>query len=254
MTKIIIIEKTGVVKESDVKLNDLNDLYKKAGFKTAQGFQLQTTWISTLKKCQFDVSLYAKTSGRAGQENKYDFPPPVDDKLFFGSCVLLAKNYETEEMIDLTKEQWNQYYEHLFGGFEDLGEEDSELSEDDVDDDVSRTKEGYVKDGFIVDDSELELEDDEEEEEEDDEEEEEEDDEEDFLEEEEDTKKSKKSKKPMKTLAKVSIRPKNAFVEPTEKKSRTKKTEVEPPKNKLVKNNSLNYLNCSDELEEEDYI
>lgn len=263
MTKIIIVEKPGTLKEVDIKSKDINELYKKAGFKFAEGFILQTHWTSTSKKCSYDVSLYAKTTGRSGQENKYDFPPPVDEKLFFGCCILIAKNSETDEIIDLTKEQWDQCYEHLFGGFEDLGDEDSEMSEDEVDDDVSRTKEGYVKDGFIVDDSELEaeVEDDDDEddtdetelEETEEEEDEEEEDEDDFVDEEEDTKKSKKAKKlPVKVLAK----PKNSFIRaeaPVEKKTRAKKTDSES-KGKLAKTNSSNYLNCSDELEEEEYI
>lgn len=269
MTKIVIVEKPGTLKEVDIKTIDLNELYKKAGFKSAEGFILQAHWTSTSKKCSYDVSLYAKSTGRAGQENKYDFPPPVDEKLFMGCGVLISKNSETGEIIDLTKEKWNQCYEHLFGGFEDLGDEDSEMSEDEIDDDVSRTKEGYVKDGFIVDDSELEaeaeVEDDddeatdeteleeteEEEDEEDDEEEEEEED--DFADEEEDTKKSKKAKKlPIKPV-KILAKPKNAFVEPVEKKTRAKKTDS-GVKAKLAKANSSNYLNCSDELEEEEYI
>jgi hypothetical protein len=57
--------------------------------------------------------------------------------------------------IGLSIKQWKIVYEKLFGGFEDIGDEDSEDEEDeDEDDDVSRTKEGYVKDDFIVDDDE----------------------------------------------------------------------------------------------------
>ena len=263
MTKIIIVEKPGTLKEVDIKTIDLNELYKKAGFKSAEGFILQTHWISTSKKFSYDVSLYAKTTGRSGQENKYDFPPPVDEKLFFGCCVLVAKNSETDEIVDLTKEQWNQCYEHLFGGFEDIDGEDSELSEDEVDDDVSRTKEGYVKDGFIVDDSELEaeaeVEDDDDEDtdetelEETEEEEDEEEEDDDFVDEEEDTKKSKKAKKLHVKPVKILAKPKNAFVEPVEKKMRVKKVDAET-KVKLAKANNSNYLNCSDELEEEEYI
>jgi hypothetical protein len=257
MTQILIVEKNGTIKESDVKLNDVNDLYKKAGFKTAQGFQLQTTFSTTINKCVFNVSLYAKTTGRAGQENKYDFPPPVDEKLFFGNCVLLGMS--SDKIIDLCKDQWNQIYEKLFGGFEDLGNEDSEVSEDEIDDDVSQTKEGYVKDGFIVDDSELELEDAEESEEDDVDEEEETEEDEEEEEEEEDTeeeedniiKKSKKVKKPVKLVIKPPIKP---IIEPPEKKIRSKKANVDSVKAKLTKVDSGNYLNCSDELEEEDYV
>ena len=254
MTQILIVEKNGTVKESDVKLNDVNELYKKAGFKTAQGFQLQTTF--SINKCSFNVSLYAKTAGRAGQENKYDFPSPVDEKLFFGNCILLGKDVNSDKVIDLGKEQWNQLYEKLFGGFEDLGNEDSEVSEDEIDDDVSQTKEGYVKDGFIVDDSELELEEAEDTEEDDDvdeeEETEEDDEEEDDTEEDEDDmiKKSKKAKKPVKLVIKLPVKP---IIEPPEKKIRSKKANIDSVKVKLTKVDSGNYLNCSDELEEEEY-
>ena len=30
-----------------------------------------------------------KDSGRAGSENKFEFPPPVDNELYFGNCILL---------------------------------------------------------------------------------------------------------------------------------------------------------------------
>ena len=48
------------------------------------------------------------------------------------------------------KEKWEKYYEKLYGGFEDLGEDDSYSSEEEVDPDML-TKEGYSKeDGFVV--------------------------------------------------------------------------------------------------------
>ena len=143
--KILLVDKTGVIKESLIKSFNADDLYKKAGFKTAEGFELAHQW--TLSDGVI-VSLYGKTSGKAGQENKYDFPPPVDKVLFFGSCILVS------DKIALKKTEWEAYYEELFGGFEDIGEEDSEVSEDDDDESegLPRTKAGYVKDGFVVDD------------------------------------------------------------------------------------------------------
>lgn len=54
---------------------------------------------------------------------------------------------------DLRAADWEKIYEFLFGGFEDIGTEDSEEEEEDEGDDVPKTKDGYVKDGFIVDDS-----------------------------------------------------------------------------------------------------
>ena len=146
MSRILIVEKTGVIKESAVKSYVEADLYKKAGLKSAEGFEMAHQWTID----GTTVSLYGKTSGRAGQENKYDFPPPVDKILFFGSCIL------TSDTGSLKKTQWEIIYEKLFGGFEDIGDDDSDLSDDD-DDDLPRTKSGYVKDGFIVDDDEDEI-------------------------------------------------------------------------------------------------
>ena len=84
-------------------------------------------------------------------ENKYDFPPPVDEKLYFGNCILVNK--ENNELLDITLDTWNKIYEKLFGGFEDLNN-DEELSEDELDDIplVMKTRDGYLKDGFICDD------------------------------------------------------------------------------------------------------
>lgn len=142
--KILIVEKTGVIKESTMKSFVEADLYKKAGLKAAEGFERVHEWTLDGET----VVLYGKSTGRAGQENKYDFPPPVDKVLFFGSCIL------TSSTGALKKGRWEEIYEELFGGFEDIGDEDSEESEEeDEDEDLPKTKSGYAKDGFIVDDS-----------------------------------------------------------------------------------------------------
>jgi hypothetical protein len=142
--KILIVEKTGVIKESVVKSFVEADLYKKAGLKAAEGFERVHEWTLDGET----VVLYGKSTGRAGQENKYDFPPPVDKILFFGTCIL------TSSTGTLKKGRWEEIYEELFGGFEDIGDEDSEESEEeDEDEDLPKTKSGYAKDGFIVDDS-----------------------------------------------------------------------------------------------------
>lgn len=163
MTSIVLIDKTGSVKSATVKDVGPESLCKKAGFKSSEGFALQHTWGQDdgLDK---NVSLYAKTAGRAGQENKYDFPPPVDEWLFFGTCVLVGVNADGTAAA-LTVEDWKEIYECLFGGFEDIGSSDSEDEEDVATDDelealakegavVKLTEQGYVKDGFIVDDDE----------------------------------------------------------------------------------------------------
>ena len=104
-----------------------------------------------------------KIHGRAGNENKYEFPPPIESDLYFGKCLLMNKL--ENKLVDLTQNEWEDIYNYLFGGFDELDESESEEEEDD---DVELTKEGYEKDGFIVDENVDEDDDDEEEDEEED--------------------------------------------------------------------------------------
>ena len=84
---IIIVDKTGTLKALNVKDYSEDEIYKKCGFKKGDGFIKQTVWSVKITGTSYSVSLYAKTDGKANSENKYDFPPPVDAKLFFGSCA-----------------------------------------------------------------------------------------------------------------------------------------------------------------------
>ena len=106
-----------------------------------------------LNKQPYYIALYAKTNGRAGQENKYDFPPPVDSALYFGNCMLVSQKeaVDANEVIDLSKATWELIYEELFGGFDDCMESEEE-SEDDMDG-LEIGKSGYEIDDFVVDDS-----------------------------------------------------------------------------------------------------
>ena len=110
-------------------------------------------WSVKYEGQTYNVSLYAKTEGRHNNENKYEFPPPIDTKLFFGSCALVASL--NDEYINLNDEMWSKMYNKLYGGFEDLSNtaEEDELEEDELEKvpDKYKTKTGYLKDGFIVD-------------------------------------------------------------------------------------------------------
>jgi hypothetical protein len=155
MTIVLIVEKNGSLKEHNVK-GDLipDEFYKIAKFKNATGFDNEASWeVDVLDKI-YNISLFAKASGRAGQENKYELPPPVDEILYFGRCLLV-----NEDGTDLTINTWNVIYEALFGGFEDI-EEDSEDDEEEDLTGVTLTKTGYMKDSFITDDGEIDSNDD----------------------------------------------------------------------------------------------
>lgn len=168
---IVIVEKGCVLKPYSIKDFNEDELYKKCGFKSKNGFELQNvspssayTWKVNMNGIIYFVCLYGKTSGRENNENKYDFPPPVDKTLFFGNCVLLAKQWKEElEYVNLSVDLWTKMYEKLFGGFENLC--DTANADDDEEDELDnipsniKTKEGYLKDGFVVSSSDEELED-----------------------------------------------------------------------------------------------
>jgi hypothetical protein len=137
----ILVSREGKLAATRIDCDEA-DYYKKCGFKSADGFKLQAVWEG--------VHLYARRTGKANSENKYEFPAPVDSTLFFGRCLLV---YRKDGLVgDLPIPQWTALYNHLHGGFEDLGSE--EESEEEVC--TNLTKEGYEKDGFVVSDDELE--------------------------------------------------------------------------------------------------
>ena len=116
---VLIIDKTGSVTEQTIKKFDEAELYKKAGLKSSAGFKMYTEWVvPELNGKSYHVCLYGKADGRANSENKYEFPPPVDTVLFFGSCILLAKGAD-DAYVNLTEVEWNSIYDHLHGGFDD---------------------------------------------------------------------------------------------------------------------------------------
>jgi hypothetical protein len=152
---IIIVEKPGTLKSLVVKDFKEELLFKKCGFQKADGFQEQNTWSVKYNGEKIYIAVYGKKEGRANSENKYDFPPPIDNTLFFGSCAILAIKLDKKTFIDLTLEMWEKIYEKLFGGFEDLNSTALE-DEDEIDElafvpKEKKTKNGYLKDGFVVD-------------------------------------------------------------------------------------------------------
>lgn len=154
---VVIVEKGGDLKSLSIKDFKEEELYKKCGFKKADGFSKQAEWNAKYDGKKYCVKVFAKDNGRANTENKYDFPPPIDTKLF-GSCAIIAtvKNGNgSNSYVDLTLPLWNKMYEKLFGGFEDLA---ATAAEDEEEEDElanvpkeKKTKDGYLKDGFVVD-------------------------------------------------------------------------------------------------------
>jgi hypothetical protein len=156
----ILVSKRGTLK--DIHLTNIEhsqDHYNKlCGTPPTylKSFTHHATWI--VKKFDISIELWGRTNGRAGQENKYEFPPPVDNHLFFGDCLLVSMDAEP-----LTSAIWKKVHAHLFGGFKDLTNPNFEKYDNDEIDELEtvpskkKTRDGYLKDGFIVDDGGLNI-------------------------------------------------------------------------------------------------
>ena len=158
----VIVEKNGSLKDADIKEGVIcaEELSKKCKFKKVDGFIKRTEWNYSSKNendnssHKIIVELWAKDDGIANYENKYEFPPPVDTELFFGACALVARDSKNN-YVNLTKDKWNKIYEYLFGGFESLvvNDDDDDEEEDELESVPKnrKTRDGYLKDGFVVD-------------------------------------------------------------------------------------------------------
>ena len=235
MVAVLIVDKNGVITETNLKAFSLEEICKKAKIKTVEDYTRKQVWTVRLPKESepMHIALYARTKGRAGQENKYEFPPPIDHELFFGKCMLVRQPdiQDANDAIDLTKALWKRIYEKLFGGFDDCMDSEDE-SEDDMEG-MTLSKAGYaLDDGFVVED--------EDEDEDEDEEELHFDDEEEYNTEDEKPKTKKKGSK----SSKGSKGPKSA--------TKTKKETKKEPKQEHIE--VVSYEDCDSELEEEDYF
>ena len=159
MTKVIVVSKNSNKKETNIRTFSVDELYKKANLKNSDNFIKRNTW----KVGDSYFSIYAKNQGRANNENKYDLPPPLDSQLYFGSLIIVKHSDEeitNENVVDSSLEEWEKVYEKLFGGFEDLNDNDSYSEEEEIPEKF-KTKEGYSKEsGFIVSSGEEEEDDD----------------------------------------------------------------------------------------------
>tara|TARA_B100001027_G_C16265055_1_gene331550 strand:- start:2800 stop:3426 length:627 start_codon:yes stop_codon:yes gene_type:complete len=153
--KYLEISRFGEIQENKIRSFSLSSLIKKCGHKPKDNFSKQHTWNVKIEEKKYKVEFYGKTDGRATFENKYDLPPPLDNTIYFGKCVLILKDLN-DSFLPFSIELWDKIYEKLFGGFEDLEatkeEDENEIDELEKIPDKYKTKEGYLKDGFVIDD------------------------------------------------------------------------------------------------------
>lgn len=85
------------------------------------------------RECDYEwndnlISMYCWTDGSESKINKHDLPPPIDNELYYGDILVLMHN--EGNLLDLSKDSYNKFYEDAFGGFEDIEEEEEVSSEE----------------------------------------------------------------------------------------------------------------------------
>lgn len=160
MKQVIIIKKTGELtskKIKDVKKVTAIDINNdsvvkvfnpniKKSIKFKKNFKRYCDW-------ELDdsvISIFGCKEGRAGSENKYDLPPPEDNDIYFGE--ILAVQSKNDIIIDMSISDFESFIELSFGGFEDLGSEDTE-------EEYNPELDRYESD-FVVDDNTVEYDED----------------------------------------------------------------------------------------------
>ena len=155
----LLVERSGTLKSVNLGGSAVSEdvFFRKCNFKSREGFALRGTYAVPGETTVIHV--YGKDQGVANTENKYELPPPLDQALYFGSLLLVA--VDNGKCVALSKEQWLAVYNHHMGGFDDTAkaasEEEEQIEQEQLQEEAAVlefTKEGYAKDGFVVDDDE----------------------------------------------------------------------------------------------------
>ena len=103
MVQIIKVEKNGDIKLDNIE--NISELYKKCGFRKADGFENIYTW----KNININIELWGRATGKASLKNTYVFPTPIE-KTVYGNCVLVGKN--NLDYIDINEQIWKSVEEN----------------------------------------------------------------------------------------------------------------------------------------------
>ena len=141
MSIVIILTKNAEIKEftiqEEIDINNLN----------VDSWEINTG-LGNFERIDYQyngdiISLYGWKKGHLCEINRTELPPPEDNTLYFGDVVVIRSN--NGNVLDLTEQNYNEFYEAIHGGFESLGEEDTD-TEPDVSD--------YERNSFVVSDNE----------------------------------------------------------------------------------------------------
>lgn len=151
----IIVKKTGelkvvkikqVTKVSEVQISNKKilsifnaNIQRSKNFK--QNFKRYCDW----ELDDYVISIFGSKSGKAGSENKFDLPPPEDTDIYFGELLLIKS--KDNIIQDLNKKTFNDFIETSFGGFEDLGSQDTD---EEYDPELDRYESDFVVEDDVI--------------------------------------------------------------------------------------------------------
>jgi len=133
----LILKKNGsydkCILNKDIDLDNLKQEDFIKNTKKMKNLEKLGNWDINKNKLIF----YGYSDGKAGDENKHELPPPYENNLYFKDIVVIK--CVKDKLTELYEKDWLNYYEELYGGFDDVDTE--EESYDDIDD---------TDDSFIV--------------------------------------------------------------------------------------------------------
>jgi hypothetical protein len=137
MVKFIIINKSQNVLEEEldeVSIKNIHALLQNNNKET------QMKKIQTWEFDEDTVICFGYIAGKEKEINKLELPEPIENNLYYNELVFFSLN-EKNEYINLSEEDFEDFYDMIFGGFDDIDSDDSgyNFAEDE-----------YEEDGFIV--------------------------------------------------------------------------------------------------------
>ncbi len=129
----VLLSAKGDVKKAKLKLNDNDEL----DIECIQTYFRKKTAPVQLGYYEYDTQLLfliGYKEGKAGTENKHELPPPYDNIIAFGDVLLIASTErDWKYPMNFSPEQYQKFYDSVFGGFESVDEESDEGEENDID-------------------------------------------------------------------------------------------------------------------------
>ena len=123
------IKATLITKNNDLKTIDANSLKLEDSVENKGQNAMEQLHIFTYENLK--VIVYGWTNGKENQINRHELPEPIDTELFYGDLLVLLR--EDGELVDFSTEDYEEFYEYMFGGFDYCDDDDETLDDDEYD-------------------------------------------------------------------------------------------------------------------------